>query len=152
MYSDNGVLIDFDEVRKAVDGADVFALAFAHFPERLLIDPRSNATEMPLVQVVEPAGSAQERMAWLQRRRPTLGKPDMFQLLAWPHSPQLLEESGIWDRIRRRVGAEDDSLVEGQCSLAFKQLQNLDGEAVLALIKGEDCVTLWPRDPNEDDD
>jgi hypothetical protein len=151
MYSDNGLLIDFDEVHKAVDSAEVFALAFAHFPERLLIDPRSNAQEMPLVQVVEPAGSAQQRLAWLQRRRPTLGKPEMFQLLAWPHTPQLLEESGVWERIRRRVGAEGNPQVEVQCSLALKQLQNLDREAVLALIKGDDCVTLWPPQPDEED-
>ena len=152
MYSDNGVLVDFDEMRKTIESAEVFALAFAHYPERLLIDTRSNATETPLVQVVEPAGSAQQRLSWLYRRRPSLGKPDTFNLLAWPHSPQLLTESGIWDRIRRRAGAESDPQVEVQCSLALKELQNLDREALLALITGEDCITLWPREEDEPED
>jgi hypothetical protein len=144
MFSENGLLIDFDEVRKIVESSDVFALAFAHFPERLLVDTRSNATETPLVQVVEPAGSGEQRLAWLQRRRPTLGKPEAFQLLPWPHSPTLLSDSGVWERILHRVGADADPQVDVQCSLAMRQLRNLDREALLAMINGDDCITIWP--------
>jgi hypothetical protein len=152
MYSENGVLIDFDEMRNAVETADVFALAFAHFPERLLIDARSNATETPLVQVVEPVGSGERRLAWLKRRRPTLGKPELFHLLPWPHSPQLLTESGIWERIRRRVGADVEPQIEVQCSLAMQQLHNLDREALISLITGEDTITIWPPEAPEPDE
>jgi hypothetical protein len=60
-------------------------------------------------------------------------------------------QSGIWDRIRKRVGS-DDSQVEVQCDLAIKQLLNLDREATMAVLKGEHCLTLWPREPSKDDE
>jgi hypothetical protein len=150
MFSENGILIDFDEVRNIVEQADVFALAFANYEQRLLIDTRSDANETPLVQIVEPAGSAPERIAWLRRRRPTLGEPKAFNLVAWPHSPSLLIESGVWERIRKRVGADLDPQVDVQCSLALKRLQSLDLEAILALIRGESCITLWPEPEEEE--
>jgi len=150
MYSENGVLVDLDEVRKLVATADVFTVGFASFPERLIVDTRSNDREVPLVQVVEPARGARERLLWLSRRRPSLGPPQAFSFFAWPHSPSFMVQSGIWDRIRRRVGAETDPEVAVQCDLAIRQLMNLDKEATLALLKGENCLTLWPRQAETD--
>ena len=151
MYSENGILVDFDEIKKLIDNAEVFAIGFANFPERLLVDARSNERETALVQVVEPAASAQERLAWLQRRRPSLSVPQTFTFVAWPHSPSLLVESGVWERVLKRVAASLDSRVEVQCGLALKQLTNLDSEAIFALLKGENCITLWPPQPRDDD-
>ncbi|MPZ50309.1 MAG: hypothetical protein GEU75_13595 [Dehalococcoidia bacterium] len=148
MYSENGVLIDFDEVSKLVADADVFTVGFGNFPERLLVDARSDHAETPLVQVVEPAGSPERRVRWLKRRRPSLGAPQAFNFIAWPHSPRLLIDSGIWDRIQRRAGADLDPEVKVQCELALKQLHDLDFEAAIAAIKGDNCVTLYPREPD----
>ncbi len=150
MYSENGVLVDFDEISKLLTTADVFAVGFASFPERLIVDTRSNEREAPMIQVVEPARSARDRMVWLSRRRPSLGAPEGFSFFAWPHSPDFMVQSGIWDRIRRTVGAEYDTEVSVQCDLAIKQLHNLDRETTFALLKGEHCLTLWP--PQEDDE
>ncbi len=152
MYSENGVLVDFDEISKVITNADVFGIAFGHFPERLIVDTRSNDNETPLITVSQPKGSAQQRIAWLKRRRPSLGAARAFSLVSWPHSPRFLEDSGVWDDIRRRVGAEYDSTVEVQCSLALKQLQDIDRETVMGLIKGEDALTLWPPESHEDED
>jgi len=152
MYSENGVLVDFDEISKLIRSADVFTVGFATFPERLIVDTRSNEREMPMIQVVEPARSARDRMVWLSRRRPSLGAPDTFSFFAWPHSPNFMLQSGIWDRIRRRVDADIDSEVGVQCDLAMKQLLNLDREATFALLKGEHCLTLWPPQDEEGED
>jgi hypothetical protein len=105
-----------------------------------------------MIQVVEPARSARDRMVWLSRRRPSLGVPEAFSFFAWPHSPHFMVQSGIWDRIRRRVDADLDSQVSVQCDLAIKQLLNLDREATYALLKGEHCLTLWPQQPDEGED
>jgi hypothetical protein len=145
MYSENGVLVDFDEIGRLIKSADVFTVGFTAFAERLLIDSRSNDTETPLVQVVQPKGSAQERVRWLYRRRPSLGTPQTFSFVAWPHSPAFLVESGVWDMLRDKVGASLDPQVETQCDLALKRLHNLDREATIALITGEHCTTLWPQ-------
>jgi hypothetical protein len=90
-------------------------------------------------------------MVWLSRRRPSLGVPEAFSFFAWPHSPNFMVQSGIWDRIRRTVGADHDNEVAVQCDLAIKQLYNLDREATFALLKGEHCLTLWPHQDDEDE-
>jgi hypothetical protein len=151
MYSENGVLVDFEEITKLMESADVFTVGFATFPERLIVDTRSNLNETPMIQVVEPARSARDRMVWLSRRRPSLGVPEAFSFFAWPHSPTFMVQSGIWDRLRRRVGADDDVEVGIQCDLAIKQLLNLDREATYALLKGEHCLTLWPHQDDEEE-
>jgi hypothetical protein len=133
----------------------VFTIGFANLAERLLIDTRANASERPLVHVVEPAGSARQRLAWIQRRRPSLGPPEALSFVFWPHSPAFLVESGVWERLRRRVRAELEPDVAVQCDLALKQLQNLDAQMALAVLRGENCISLWPpnaQDENEDED
>jgi hypothetical protein len=144
MYGDNGVLVDFEEMGLVIDRAGVLAVGFPHFPERLIVDARSNEKEGPLVQIVEPAGSTRERLTWLHRRRPSLGTPQSLSILVWPHSISFLVQSAVWGRIRHRVGAEIDPEVRGQCDLALKQLLNLDLSASQSLLRGEQCVNLWP--------
>jgi hypothetical protein len=149
MYSENGVLVDFAEISKLVEEADVFVVGFANFPERLLVDSRANNKEMPLVQVVEPSTGARARLNWLMRRRPSLGQPQQFSFFAWPHSPSFLRDSGIWERIERKAGASQETEVSVQCDLALRQLENLDREAVMAVLRGERCITLWPPEELE---
>ena len=144
MYGDNGVMVDFEEIGKVIAASDVFVLGFAHFAERLLVDTRSSQTEPPLIQVVEPAGPG-ERLNWLHRRRPFLGRPQSFTFIGWPHSPNFLVESGVWNRIRDRVGADTGAEVRAGCDLALRQLENLYTSATQALLKGENCADLWPR-------
>ena len=49
MYSENGVLVDFDEISKLLSTADVFTVGFATFPERLIVDTRTNERETPMI-------------------------------------------------------------------------------------------------------
>lgn len=150
MYSENGVLVDFDEISRLVVSADVFAVGFSSFAERLIVDTRSNDVETPMVQVVDPARSARDRMNWLQRRRPSLGSPEAFSFFAWPHSAGFLLESGIWERIRNRVEAGEPQ-VSVQCDLAMKKLLNLETDATMAVLRGDNCLTLWPPDTDLED-
>ena len=146
MYSENGVMVDLDDVTKLVREADVFTVGFANFPERLIVDTRSDMKETPMVQVVEPASGPRDRLAWLQRRRPSLGAPRAFTFMAWPHSPSFMRDTGIWDRIREQVNADTDLNIDSQCEQAIRQLQNLDLQATLAVLRGDRCLTLWPRE------
>lgn len=152
MYSENGVLVDFEEISQLLAGADVFVIRFANFPERLLVDTRKDAYEIPLVQVVEPSNGPRQRLAWLMRRRPSLGTPSAFSAFPWPHSPAFLVGSGIWDRIRRTVSADFNPEVDAQCKVAMSQLENLDRQSIASAIRGENYLTLWPREPEEAED
>ncbi len=144
MYGDSGILVDVEEIGKMIETADVFALGFAHIHERLLVDARSNDREAPLIQIVEPAGSAPERLSWLYRRRPSLGAPQSLAFIGWPHSPDFLVQSGVWGLICARVGATLATEVRAQCDLALRQLQNLETSAAQAILRGERSINLWP--------
>src|SRR5215216_2860400 len=78
MYGENGAIVDVDEVRDAIARADVLIVGFRTFPERLLIDARSNDAAGPMARVVEPLGGVEERMHWLGRTRPQFGLPERF--------------------------------------------------------------------------
>ena len=108
MYSENGVLVDFAEITKVIETAEVFVVGFSNIPERLLVDTRYNDSETPLVQVVEPSTGARQRLKWLKRRRPTLGEPESFIFFPWPHSAGFMVETGVWDQIVRRVVGDFD--------------------------------------------
>lgn len=144
MYSENGVQVDFGEISKVIETADVFVAGFANFPERLIVDTRWDYRETPLVQVVEPSTGARQRLAWLKRRRPSLGDPQSFIFFPWPHSAGFMQETGVWDQIVQRVVGDYDPAVKTQCELAIRQLKNLEHAATQAVLRGENCITLWP--------
>jgi hypothetical protein len=85
VYTENGLLVDLAEVEKVVDLCDVFTVVFGLFAERLLVDTRCEGEEGPLVALVEPVASVEERFFWLGQRRPAFGPPErfMFFLCSW---------------------------------------------------------------------
>jgi hypothetical protein len=147
MQGDNGLLIDIGQVREVVEDADVFVVGFANFTERLLIDARSNEDDGPMVRIVEPMGSVQERLFWLGKERGAFGMPRAFTFFAWPHTISYLEQCGLWARVRERVGAGADLAVGAQCDEALERLRALEREVLSAAILGERFVTLWPPEP-----
>ena len=149
MYSENGVLVDFEEITKVIETAEVFVVGFSNFQERLIVDTRHNDNETPLVQVVKPSTGARQRLQWLKRRRPTLGEPESFIFFPWPHSAGFMVDTGVWDQMVRRVVGDYDPAVKTQCEMAIHQLQNLEREAMQAVLRGENCLTLWPRDEED---
>jgi len=150
MQSENGLMIDVGQVREAVDKADVFVIGFSDLPERLLIDTRSNGKQGPLVKVVEPLGSVQERLFWLGKERGDFGMPKSFTFFPWPHSVGFLEESGIWERIRGRVGAATDPAAAQQCDAALAELRQLSQRVLIDAALGHNFVTLWPQQQRGD--
>jgi hypothetical protein len=147
VQSENGLLVDVGQVREVVETADVFVIGFSNLPERLLIDTRASTLFGPMIKVVEPLGSIQERLFWLAQERGSFGMPQSFTFFAWPHSIGYLEESGIWARVLDRVRPNADA--ERKCAAAFATLRTLEREAMLAAIKGDRFVTIWPADPSD---
>ncbi len=150
MQSENGVLVDIGQIRNVVESADVFVIGFAHFAERLLVDTRTNARTGPMIRVVKPLGSVEERLFWLGRKRGSFGMPESFTFFGWPHSTAYLRESGIWQRIIERVCADFDPEAARQCDAGLARLRALEHEVVNAAIKGERFVTIWPAEPGRD--
>jgi len=143
MYTENGVLVDVGEMRQVVAQADVFAVGFRLFPERLLVDTRHNEQESPLVRVVEPVSSVQERFFWLGKERPSLGMPERFAFFVWPHSIDFLEGSGLWAAICQRAACRPDA--DAMCRAALEELHAHERQATLAAVRGERYHNLWAR-------
>jgi hypothetical protein len=152
MFTENGVMIDLEEVRKVVDSCDVFTIGFRLTPERLIVDTRTTNDEGPMIEVVEPVGTVEERFFWLGQRRPKFGVPQSFTFFVWPHSIRYLEDSGMMDRVRQRIYPLDIENGEIGRSVAESmwKLISLERKATFDAIRGHNYHTLWEREPIED--
>lgn len=135
-------MIDLDEVRKVVDVCDVFTIGFHLFPERLVVDTRVQGEEGPLIEVVEPVDTVEERFFWLGKRRPSFGVPEQFTFFIWPHSVRYLHECGLTDRMRNRLTAAWADAGEA-FDAEMSHVERLERRAVIEAIAGRNHHTLW---------
>ena len=145
MFTENGIAIDLGEVKKAIEQADVFAVGFRLFAERLLVDTRHDEKTPPLVQVVEPVDSVEQRFFWLGQHRPSLGTPERFIFFLWPHSISFLRQTSLAQAIVERIVESGYEQAVPMCEAAFADLAERERKANLAAVRGESCYTLWPR-------
>ena len=151
MYTENGLVIDLDRVQNVAREADVFAIAFRLFPERLLIDTRFDANDptgpcgTPMVAVVDPVATLEERMFWLGQHRPGLGMPEKFNFFYWPNSIGYLEESGVWSIVRQRLIASGAAGADATSDAALADLGARERAANVAAIRGDKHHTVWAR-------
>lgn len=146
-FTENGVMIDLEEVRKVVDECDVFTVGFRLFPERLMIDTRTREGEGPMLEVVEPVNTVEERFFWLGQRRPSFGVPERFTFFIWPNTIPYIEDSGIMDRIRHRIYPRDESSEIGRSvAKAMIKLHMLERRAVHDALTGKNYHTIWARE------
>ncbi len=143
MYTENGLLVDLPEIEDIVGTADVFAGSFRLFPERLLIDTRHDGREIPMVAIVDPVSSVQERFFWLGQHRPSLGLPNSFKFFYWPHSVGYLRESGIWAKIVDRITGSGFAGARETCDDALRDLMTRERDATIDAIHGARYQTLW---------
>ena len=145
MFTENGVLIDLEEVGKVVDASDVFTIGFRMFPQRVVIDTRETEEVGPMVRLVEPVDSVEERFHWLGRERPAFEAPERFAFFVWPHSLEFFESSGLPQRVRDRLRASERPLVARMVDGALEELRRLEREAAQQALSGEGYHTLWPQ-------
>ncbi len=145
MFTENGVLIDLEEVGKVVDASDVFTIGFRMFPQRMIIDTRETGEVGPMVQVVEPVDSVEERFHWLGRERPAFGVPERFAFFVWPHSLEFFGSSGLPQRLRDRLRASERPEVARMADEALEELRRLERQAVQQALSGEGYHSLWPQ-------
>jgi len=151
LFTENGVTIDFSELQKVVDNCDVFTVGFRMFPERLIVDTRHTDSDGPMVEVVDPVATVEERFFWLGQRRPSFGVPQQFTFFVWPHSVPHFEESGLGDIVRRRVHVEDESGEIGrQMAKSIIRLHMLEQRATFDAIHGRNYHTLWEPEGSQE--
>ena len=141
MFTENGLTVDLDAVDDLLRRADVLTIGFTTFAERLLIDVRDDGQTGPLVAIVEPVATVQERYHWLGARRGMFGAPEGFSFFVWPHTVRGLVERDVLAPMRARLGSHGRALDE-----TLERVMRLERQAMRDAVSGEDTFqTLWQR-------
>jgi hypothetical protein len=135
--------IDRDALEQVLSQADVLTVGFTLFPQRLLIDARASDDTGPMVKLVAPVASVQERYLWLGKYRGEFGMPQGFSFFVWPQTVRgLIERDGL-RTMRERLAAAPGDGVE-QLDQALAELRQLEVEEFRRAIRGEGhWRTLW---------
>lgn len=138
--------VNLDEIAGVIDRAEVLVVRFQVVEKRLLTDFRTSSSEGPLVKVVAPAGSIDERFRTLRVLRPRFSPPERISSFPWPRGLASFERSGVLGVIRTRVievGTESDGEMMRE---AYEELLEEEQATVRAAIRGgEGFQTLWER-------
>lgn len=138
--------VDLDEVYKVIDAADVLVVRFDIMQKRLLADFRVKVGVGPMVALVAPAESVEDRFRSIKKMRPEFPFPERVMSFQWPRSMRVLLSSGVWQRLVDRMGALGGDEAADACGGAMEQLENEEREEVARAITGaEHYQTLWER-------
>lgn len=151
MTADYG--IDLDEVRRVIDAADVLVVRLSVTDRRLLVDARTNDTDGPMIRVVPPVSTGEERFKSLKIMRPRFKTPQRILTFQWPRHARALRDAGIWDHIARRLVAAGFAETAAQCDAAYAELLEEERKVEQAAVTGGDGFkTFWPRGNGDDDE
>ncbi|MEX0781139.1 MAG: hypothetical protein WED87_05215 [Dehalococcoidia bacterium] len=138
--------VDLDEVFKVIDSADVLVVRFDVLQKRLLVDFRTKPGVGPLVALVAPAESVEDRFRSIKQMRPEFAFPERVMSFQWPRSMRVLLGSGVWQRIVDRMSLLGGDEAIDQCGRAMEQLETEERYEVGRAIRGADHYqTLWER-------
>jgi hypothetical protein len=145
MLTENGIEVDLQALDELLGKADVLTIGFTLFPERLLIDTRTRDNEGPMVAIVEPVATVQERYLWLGKHRGSFGAPADFSFFVWPHTVRNFRERSILAVMRERLAASRGSGV-AQLEDALARLAQSETDAIREAIRGSDrWPAVWER-------
>jgi len=142
---DTDFRMDVDEINRNIDMAEVMGIYFPLIRKTLLVDPRSDAVDGPMIRVVPMANSMEERFRSLRRLRPRLPRPESITLIPWPKYVTSLKRLNIWDRVVQRFVNAGDMEAVRVCEETFNELVELEKREIVEAIKGERYTTLWER-------
>jgi hypothetical protein len=148
VYGDNGPVLDLDSAAEAIAAAEVLVIGFDFTHDRVLVDlrPDPDGLTPPVVEIVEPLGSAAERTLWLQERRPAVPTPERFIFMGWPHTAQFLDAAALFDMVARRLQSEQGIDASGDLRDIMRELRRRERRDTRSAVTGaEGFQTIWSR-------
>ncbi len=138
--------VDLEEVRQVIAAGEVLVVRFQVVALRLLVDFRTDAEHGPLIQVVQPAWSIEERFRELKALRPSFPLPERIVSFLWLRGISALEPAGVlgWLRDRLVQGGGEDAARD--LARAYARLRQ-DEHQILraAIVGGEGFQSIWER-------
>lgn len=137
--------IDFDAILQVIDSAEVITFRFVTVPQRLLFDTRHSRSEGPLLKLVPRANSLEERFQALKQLRPRFKLPEKVTAIWWPLYIHSLVDSGVWDRLTKRLCDSGFSQASEQSREVLRELAQQERTEIFNAITGNAYHTLWER-------
>lgn len=140
---DNASRIDLAAIGSALRTNDVVVVRFVIIAERLLLDFRASEIDGPLVRVVQPAKSVEERYQLLKQLRPRFDAPARIVAIGWPRFAASLRTTGLWDAVLERISGSGHPEAVRQAAAALDELCALERARQREAIAGTGFRTLW---------
>ena len=144
---DNDYPLDLDEILQTIRSADVITIRFVTVNRRLLFDSRHTEIDAPLVKLVAPAATVEERFRSLKRLRPRFRLPDKITAIWWPKYISTLVGSGVWDCLMARVAESGFARAVEESEEVLRDLLQMERDEVRRAILGEGYQTIWQKSP-----
>lgn len=140
---DNDFNIDLIDIATTIRTNDVITIRFVAVGHRLLLDFRTTEIDGPMLKVVEPVKSVEERYRHLRKLRPRFAPPERIVAIWWPRFASSLEPTGVWREVMERVSDSGhvDAVRTAEDTLA--ELMALEREQQKDAVRGEGFRTLW---------
>jgi hypothetical protein len=142
---DNEFPLDYEEIIKTVQTADVITFRFVTVHDRLLIDYRTSELDAPLVKMVPRATSVSDRFRALKKLRPRFKLPDKISAIWWPKTVGSLVEHGVWAAIAQRVVDSGFTEAAGAVDGVLEELRSLESQEIKNAIAGQEYQAIWER-------
>lgn len=142
---DSSEELELDAIVGNIAEAQVIALYFPLMRKTLLLDARTNASDGPMVCVVEMVNTTQERVRSLRRMRPQFSRPDSITMIPWLRRIETLCATGVWGHLERRLASTGgaEALAAGRACL--DELRAFERRELRRAVTGERYQTLWGR-------
>jgi hypothetical protein len=144
---DNDFSIDLVDIASTVRSNDVITIRFVAVGQRLLLDFRATEIDGPLVKVVEPVKSVEERYRHLRKLRPRFGPPERIVSIWWPRFAHSLESTGVWKEVMERISESGHVDAVRAAEDALSELIQLEYQQQRDAVRGEGFRTLWSASP-----
>jgi hypothetical protein len=144
---DNDFSVDIADITNTIASSEVVVLRFVAVGQRLLLDFRESELDGPMVKVVAPVTSVEERYRELQKLRPRFESPPKIVAVWWPRFVTSLISTGLWDQVMKRVSESGHVGAVRGAEEALAELIAAERATQQAAVRGEGFRTIWSASP-----
>lgn len=140
---DNDFNIDLVDIAATIRSSEVLSIRFVAVGQRLLLDFRCTELDGPMVRVVTPVKSVEERYRTLRQMRPRFAPPEKIEAIWWPRFAASLESTGVWRAVMERVSDSGHVDAVRLAEDALTEIIRLEREQQCDAVRGTGFRTLW---------
>ncbi len=142
---DTDYAIDLEAIFEIIAKAEVITFRFVTVSPRLLFDTRHTESDSPLLTTIPRATSLEHRFRALKQLRPRFKVPERITAIWWPKYASSLKNSGVFERIQRRLSEEGYPQLADSAEAVLRDLCQQEHVETQNAITGTGYHALWER-------